>query len=249
MEEIKTPTPEPCAKQGPSICTETARSDNTETARPLDADGSENGSMPENSHPPDNPSVEQVCTRLQCVSNGIKSCQEKLSHLACAIDELGAADQIITDLSTRYRDLNERFYEREVLLPVVYCLIRVADGCRQQIQKYEQAHAKHADGNKAIRFVVDCRKADLVQVEQALANLGVESFEHDGRSFEPSLQKCISRIESEDQTVEGLVAQHLLPGYMRNDRVIRKEYVNVYVPSNKTNNVKNGGNEKCIQLE
>jgi hypothetical protein len=242
MEETKTPTPEPCDEQGPSGFAETVQDGNAETGRPLDADKSRKDPMLENSSPVGNPSVEKLSKQLEDVSNDIKGCQEKLSHLAGGIDELKAADQIIADLSTRYRDLNERFYEREVLLPVVYCLIRVADGCRQQIDKYEHMHAKRAAGKKAIRFIIDCRKADLVQVEQALANLGVESFEHHGCQFDPSLQKCISRIECQDRAVESHVAQHLLPGYMRNGRVTRKEYVNVYVVNNKMNNANNGGN-------
>src|SRR4030042_1212513 len=112
MEDSRTPKPIPCDRQEPHSCTGTVQTDNTETHRPPDAAKSEGDPIPENSHSTSHSSVEQLGKQLEDVSNAIKNCYEKLSHLACGIDELRAADQIIKDLSTRYRDLNERFYER-----------------------------------------------------------------------------------------------------------------------------------------
>jgi molecular chaperone GrpE (heat shock protein) len=185
-------------------------------------------------------SVERLSGQLESISGDVSSCRELLLGLAREVDELKAADQIVTDLGNRCRDLSEQFHEREVLLPIIYCLIRMTDGCRQQIDKFQNLLAKHPDSRneaatKALKFLIDARKADLVELDSTLANLGVELYEHHEEVFAPSLQKCINRIECRDKSLEGGVARRLLPGYRRHDRIVRKEYVNVYV-RNKMNN-------------
>ena len=81
-----------------------------------------------------------------------------------------------------------------------------------------------------------------MELENSLADLGVESYQHHEDVFEPSLQKCLSRIECEEEGLDGHIAGHLLPGYRRYDKIVRKECVNVYVLKNKTHNTNNGGN-------
>jgi molecular chaperone GrpE (heat shock protein) len=190
--------------------------------------------------------TEQLDKQLEDISSNLKTCHEELSRLASEVEELKAADRIITDLSTRYRDLSEQFYEREVLLPVINCLIRMADGCHQQIDEFQKTRAKYTDSKNesaldAITVQIDLRKADLAELENTLANLQVESYQHQEDTFDPSQQKCLSRIECEE-ILDGHIANRLLPGYRRYDKIIRKECVNVYVLKNKTHNTNNGGN-------
>jgi molecular chaperone GrpE (heat shock protein) len=192
-------------------------------------------------------SVERLSGQLEDISGDVSGCKELLLGLAREIDELKAADQIVTDLGNRCRDLSEQFHEREVLLPIIYCLIRMTDGCRQQIDKFQNLLEKHPDSRneaatRALKFLIDARKTDLVELNSTLANLGVELYEHHEEVFSPSLQKCINRIECQDKSLDGRIARRLLPGYRRYERIVRKEYVNVYVKTNKKNNFENGGN-------
>ena len=60
--------------------------------------------------------------QLEDISNDIKGCQEQLSRLTQETEELKGAEQIISNLSSRCRDLTERFHEREILFPVINCL-------------------------------------------------------------------------------------------------------------------------------
>jgi len=189
----------------------------------------------------------KLTKQLEDISNNLKGCQGQLSRLTKETEELKGAEQIISNLSSRYRDLTERFYEREILLPVILYLIRLADGCRQQIDKFQKICAKHAESKnesviKTLTFLIDTRRANLVEVENVLANLAVEPYQHPDDIFEPSLQKGINHIECEEESQAHHIAHRLLPGYKRYDKVVRKEYVNIYVLKNKTNNANNGGN-------
>ena len=188
----------------------------------------------------------ELAQKLEIISNDLKSCQEHLSCLTRETKELKAAEQIITNLNAHYKKLSEQFHEREVVLPVIHCLVRLVDSCHQQLDRVQKIHAKHIDSKnnsaaKVLAFLIEARKSDLVEFENALASLAVESYQHHSDVFNPSQQKCINRIECEDETLVTHIAEHLLPGYRRYDKIVRKEYVNVYVAKNKTQNT-NGGN-------
>jgi molecular chaperone GrpE (heat shock protein) len=73
---------------------------------------------------------------------------------------------------------------------------------------------------------------DIIELEDALANFGVEPFEHPEGTFNPSSQKCISPVETHDRKLHRKIARRLLPGYQRQEKIIRKEYINIYVFKN-----------------
>ena len=187
--------------------------------------------------------------KINRISANTRAWAEQLSGVSKQVAELKATDQVLAELSTRCRQLGENFYEREVLSVVFRCLIGIADKCRQQIREIEQLPGlRHGDrSSPAARvnaYLLEARRVDLVEVEDALANLAVEPFEHPHESFDPSVQKCINRIESPRPQLHGHVAARLLPGYGRNGKVIRPEYVDVYVPAHDTNRLVKGGKEQ-----
>ena len=57
--------------------------------------------------------------QLEDISNELKDCKEQISHLRKQTEELKVAEQIISELSTRNRELSEQFHEREIRLPGV----------------------------------------------------------------------------------------------------------------------------------
>lgn len=166
----------------------------------------------------------------------MKVCGQQLTSLARSVDELSAAERVIAELSDRCKELSEGFHEREVLLPVFNCLIGISDRCRQQIDRLYSLVSKYTDGGnssaaKAVTYLLEARKADLIELDCLLANFGVETFESHQETFDPSVQKCVTRTETKDTQLHNRLAARLLPGYRRADRIIRQEYVNVYVPS------------------
>jgi len=187
--------------------------------------------------------------KINRISVNTRAWAEQLDGVSKQVAELKATDQVLAELSTRCRQLGENFYEREVLSVVFRCLIGIADKCRQQIKEIEQLPGLQHSGRsspaaRVNAYLLEARRVDLVEVEDALANLGVEPFEHPKGSFDPSVQKCINRIESPRPQLHGHVAARLLPGYGRNGKVIRPEYVDVYVPAHDTNRLVKGGKEQ-----
>ena len=203
-----------------------------------------NEESPENDSKTDDV-ISSMSDRLESQSSDIKNCLDQIAIVAKEVKELKAADDVITQLSSRCRQLSECFHEREVLWPVFLCLISIADRSHQQIDNFQQlldkqTEPKNISAVKAISYLIEARKADLVEIENKLADFGVESFEHHTDVFEPSVQKCISRVEHQEEITHGKIVQRILPGYKRGDKIIRHEYVSVYVPAPKDNLI-NGG--------
>ncbi|MFA6186472.1 MAG: nucleotide exchange factor GrpE [Phycisphaerae bacterium] len=164
----------------------------------------------------------------------------KLDLLIPEVKELKASEAVIAELSARHKELNEQFYEREVLSPILFCLIAIADRCHQQIKELQKVLGKHAQsknelGIAAIKYLIDARKGDLVEIENILAKYSVESFKNSDQKFDPVSQKYIDTSPCEQAEQNGLIAQKLLPGYKRYEKVIRKECVVVYTVNNNQN--------------
>ena len=173
--------------------------------------------------PASHESTRSFAKQLQDITYAVKKSLAGIDSLEQQVKEIKASDYVIAELSERCRSLTEQFHEREVLFPVCCCLIGITARCRQQINKIEGLLQKHSNNKdessiRALKYLADARKADLVELDNMLANLGVEPYEHNEDTFEPSLQKCIRRIESKDETLHGYIAQRLLPGYKRDNK-------------------------------
>jgi molecular chaperone GrpE (heat shock protein) len=247
MEEMKNSDLEQCQEPEPNDSpSAVANRGGNEIDLLFEADVRSRDAQPNHSAGLSGALAKQLSSQLEGILKELGSCREELSRLSIQTEELKAADQIVADLSNRYRELSEQFYEREVLGLVIHRLIRLADGCRHQLGRLQNTRAKHADSNnesavKALALLIGTQEANLVEFEDALADLGVESFRHHEDAFEASLQKCINRVECKDTALTDRIAERLLPGYRRHEKVVRKEYVSVYVLKNKKEDTENGG--------
>jgi molecular chaperone GrpE (heat shock protein) len=180
--------------------------------------------------------VKLMVQRIGILSEELKSYHEYLAKLSKGMEQLGTEKRVLTEMHDRCRELSEQFHEREFLKPIFLCLIGIADRCRQEIAKLRQTLKGYVNDTNievafAIKSVIEARKADLIEIENLLANYGVESFRYSENKFDPKLQKCIRCVKCEDLGRHGLIAQQILPGYRRNGCILRPEYVSVYVPS------------------
>jgi len=194
-------------------------------------------------------SAGQQTTRL---IQQLSQIQQELKPLAGQIVEVNAEikrikieQRVLTEMHDRCRELGEQHYQREVLGPLFRSAIGIADRCRQQVNTLRGLLSKHtAKDNKtamqAIRYLLDARQADHIEIESLLANYGVEPFESPGDKFDSSTQKCISRTATQDASLTGQISQRLLPGYRREERIIRQEYVSVYVLKENTTRLSKG---------
>lgn len=164
----------------------------------------------------------------------LETLAQELPGIHEELARISTDEQVMTDLHNRCRRLDELHYEREFLRPCFLGQIGIADRCRQQINNIEQLRAKHTNKAnatvvKALKYLREARNADLIETENFLANYGVEPFENLGKKFDPASQKCIRRVECSDQALDGRIVERLLPGYRRDNKLIRQEYVSVYV--------------------
>jgi len=175
----------------------------------------------------------------------VKAFGGQITEIAGDIGRLKTDDKVLTDMSVQCRELREQHYERNVLIPVFLALIGIADRCRQTAERLRGLLEKHADSPtpsvlQAMRHILEARNADRIDVENLLADYGVEPFVHAGDAFDPTVQKCIRREPCENNAFDGHIAEGLLPGYRRFDKVIRQEYVSVYETSGRDGRLSRG---------
>ena len=183
--------------------------------------------------PPEEKSFEQEEDDVS-LTKTVVDIYEKLGMLGEQIQRVKTDDRVLTEMHHRYRELNEKHHEREVLRPIFLGLIGIADRCEQQAVKYRKIFNRYkSNGNKTavkfIRFLVEAREADKIEIESLLANYSVQAFKQCEGKFDPESQKCIKRIECDDPEKQALVHERVLPGYCRDGVIIRQEYVSVYV--------------------
>lgn len=140
----------------------------------------------------------------------------------------------------RYRTLSEQFHEREVLQPLFRALIGIVDRCREQealFQRQLDRFVAKEPGNKialkALRERRALRAADRMDIENILATFGVDPFQNPGSNFDPACQSPMRRVPCANGATPGHIAQRLNVGYRRGERIIRPEYVTVFVGEQK----------------
>jgi len=172
--------------------------------------------------------------QLSQIQQELKPLAGQIAEVNGEIKRIKTEHRVLAEMHDRCRELGEQHYQREVLGPLFRSAIGIADRCRQQADTLKELLRKHsAKDNKtamqAIRYLLDARQADHIEIESLLANYGVEPFESPGNKFDSSTQKCISRTATQDASLAGQISHRLLPGYRREERIIRQEYVSVYV--------------------
>jgi len=176
---------------------------------------------------------------IRSMGSDVKTCLQEFAKLLAEIQRLKTDDRVLTELSQRCRELTEQHYEREFLTPVFLTLIGILDRACQQIVNLEGFHKTAGNSNTpavlAIRYLLESRVADRVEIENLLANYAVEPFQSPDDKFDPTCQKCISQQPCADTTLHGCIAQRLLPGYRRYGKVLRRECISIYISEKKEN--------------
>ena len=178
--------------------------------------------------------IRSLSDHLQAIRDSIAPLQKDIAEIRTEMQRIKTDDHVFAEMHDRCRELGEQYYEREVLGPFLMTAIGIADRCRQQTARLHEMLQKHSGARNraallAIRQILDARTADRLEIESLLANYGVEPHESPDQAFDASLQKCIRRVECESSNLHGRICQRLLPGYQRHGKVLRQEYVSVYV--------------------
>lgn len=155
-----------------------------------------------------------------------------LTELAEQIKQAQIEKHVIEKLSRRNTELEEQFYQNQVLLPIFLTLIGIIDRCRQKIQALKHSQrllTPKSVPEKQISYLIEARKADQIELENILASHGVELYQNPDCIFDPTTQRCLSRIETSESGKINMLAARILPGYRRDGKILRKECVHVYV--------------------
>ncbi len=171
------------------------------------------------------------------VARRLEDLTEMQAALLIEIQELKAQDRVLTDLQDQCQRYRESAHQRDIVQPLVHALIGLADRVRNDLQRLRQFITKAAPGslNIVAAHYVEMRQADLAEIEAQLHTLGVEPFESASDRFDAARQTCRQRIAAPSADLHGCIADRLLPGYQRDNRVVRREQVQVYVTTTTTN--------------
>lgn len=164
----------------------------------------------------------------QAVEDTARRCVELLKG---DLKDLAIDREVVETLHNQNRFLIERQFEREVLRPLSLSLIGIIDRCTTEIERLraQQRCTPDTEVHLALCELIESRSADQIELEDALARLGIESFQDPSSHFSPSTQKPVELKRTEDHKLLQRVARRIAPGYRRGDDIVRPEYVAVFV--------------------
>ena len=177
--------------------------------------------------------LQALIDQIAVLGERIHAADERHESAITALGQLRTEDRLLTEMHDQCRALQERFHEREVLMPIFRSLIGIADRCLSGAANMratlEAQSGLELDVVLAVRHVIEAREADRIELEALLATFGVEPYRHEGDRFTASLQKCVRRVSTSRQERHETIAARPLPGYRRHGTVIRPECVEVHV--------------------
>ena len=176
---------------------------------------------------------QEISIDINNLCMAVTSFGKRLDNFEKAIEKTKTTTDALASLSLQNRKLQEKFHEREVLQPLFLSLINIVFRAQEQIARFRK-HKEESAGllklaaEKAFNFMIKVREADIVEIHNMLAIHGIEPFMTEEDIFDPSKQKAIQRIETQDEALSQKIASRLHPGYSRGDQIIQREYVSVY---------------------
>ena len=217
---VQTPEPQPVSEADIS---QAFMAKQTDRETQLQSCDSENGCV----------LVMALLRSIEPIGSDVKACLQTFAKVVAEMQRLKTDDRVLTYLSRQCRELSEKHYEREVLTPIFLALIGILDRICEQITNLEGFCKTAGNSNTpavlAIRYLLESRVADRVEIENLLANYAVEPFQSPDDKFDPTCQKYIGKQPCADTALQGCIAQRLLPGYRRLGKVLKEERVDIFI--------------------
>jgi len=143
-------------------------------------------------------------------------------------------DAAVVRVAERNRQLEESFFEQELLPGVVRPLISLADSARDKRARLVRHAERHValpatDVCATCTSVLEYFDLHVLDIHTSLATLGVECYTNPEPRFAPTLQRCFTVVPVQDPAQHGMIASRVAPGYRRNGHIIRPEQVRVCV--------------------
>lgn len=153
--------------------------------------------------------------------------QQSLYHLESIKKQLElffANHKLLENASLENQALTRQHYEEHVILPMVRSIFPVFDIV------YDAKNYWKGTGGPDATQITDFINAIWTQLQQFLLNYDIEIIAHESKArFEPRLMRPVKARETNDKSLDGLVAKSLQVGFRQGrQRLLRLETISLY---------------------
>jgi len=158
----------------------------------------------------------------------IKGVERQLEELANAFESKIKYDEhknkVIDDLHQSLQDYRDGLLKK-YLQRIFTDVIKIVDDVRKLAGHYREQPFSEENNAKLLQYLEDMAQ----ELEDMFGWEGVEAFTTEGDALEPTRQRVINKIETDDPLKDKTIAQRLRPGYEWDGKVIRPEIVSIYI--------------------
>lgn len=164
---------------------------------------------------------EETASAIRSIQAGIEELDSKFEsklkydeHKNKVIDDLHQSLQ-------EYRDGLLKKYLQRIFTDV----IKIVDDARKLSAHYRQEPASEENFGKLLQYLEDIAN----DLEDLFGWEGVVAFNTEGETHDPAKQRVVKKIETDNPSMDKVIAQRLRPGYEWDGRIIRPEIVSIYI--------------------
>ncbi len=173
-----------------------------------------------------NEPVENITGHLLQLENNIAKNQQQnqiqFTNLNQQLKNQESLQALLETINETNRKLSDQFYDEQIIQPMTRSLfplldftIKVEESLKENAPRYQLA----------LEYIT----AIQTQLDQFLINFGIERFHHETEEpFSPKIMKPLKSIITNDKRWNGLVAESLLCGFKKQERVLRLETVSLF---------------------
>ena len=145
----------------------------------------------------------------------------QLEAIGQQVEGLSANTLVLEEVSQASRMLGSEFYSERIIQPMVRGLFPIVDLLHDGMKM----ESKQGRARSTLRYL----SALQVQLEQFLGTYGIETFSHKtGDTFDPKVMKPLKQQSTDNDDLNGLVAESLQCGFRIHERIVRLETVSLF---------------------
>lgn len=209
--------------ESPAEATEPAEAaiGRAESTEPQTEDTTEAKDSTDASHEPLQKVMEQLFP-------AIKGIERQLEDLAGAFESKIKYDEhknkVIDDLHQSLQDYRDGLLKK-YLQRIFTDVIKIVDDARKLADYYRGQPFSEENNAKLLQYLEDMAQ----ELEDMFGWEGVEAFTTESDTLEPTRQRVVNKIETDDPLKDKTIAQRLRPGYEWDGKIIRPEIVSIYI--------------------
>lgn len=212
------------AEEAPSTNASGAEEDSG--AKPPEAETTDMSETSDNPDvPTDPPQDENAPDHMTSALQGI---EKQVEALSAAFESKIKYDEhknkVIDDLHQslqEYRDGLLKKYLQRIFTDV----IKIVDDARKLAAYYHSQPHSEENSEKVLQYLEDMAQ----ELEDMFAWEGVVAYNAPGDVLEPTRQRVVNKIETDDPLKDRTIAERLRPGYEWDGKIIRPEIVSIYI--------------------